>query len=210
MCTWQRIGPYSKDKSVIFLVVVSGIKIFFLLFLVESKLWNLTPNEHMCIYWAYGNLGENILWSLITKRRFFNVLIILRRNFPFTTVVNNLLIQILQYASANLSNVVRFWIKNLLLALPCPRSGAGLFFFFFFTKHQNVLHQFLFASSVIMPISQTWYPLVTSPTWGQLSSSGHRSQIGHFHQKCYFFFRLQGMVMWLMHVHQLDTLYKSY
>ena len=31
-----------------------------------------------------------------------------------------------------------------------------------------------------------------------------------YHQKCYFSFRLHGMVMGLMHIHQVDTLYKSY
>ena len=39
---------------------------------------------------------------------------------------------------------------------------------------------------------------------------GHRGQKGHFHQNCYFSFRLHGMVTWLMHIHQLDPLYKSY
>ena len=33
---------------------------------------------------------------------------------------------------------------------------------------------------------------------------------GHFHQKCYFSFKLNGMAMWLMYIHKLDTLYKSY
>ena len=32
---------------------------------------------------------------------------------------------------------------------------------------------------------------------------------GHFHQKCYFSFRLHGMVMGLMYIHHLDTLYRS-
>ena len=43
--------------------------------------------------------------------------------------------------------------------------------------------------------------------WGPLKSLGSK---GHFHQKCYFSFRLPGIVMGLMHIHQLDNLYKSY
>ena len=39
---------------------------------------------------------------------------------------------------------------------------------------------------------------------------GHRGQKGHFHQNCYFSFRLHGMAMGLMHIDQQDTLYKSY
>ena len=46
--------------------------------------------------------------------------------------------------------------------------------------------------------------------WGQRSCRGHRGQKGHFHQKCYFSYRLLGMVLWLTHIHQLNTPYKSY
>ena len=59
--------------------------------------------------------------------------------------------------------------------------------------------------------SSTRYPLqklsVQKITRGHLGSQGSK---GHFHQKCYFSFRVHGMVMRLMHIDQLDTLYKSY
>ena len=47
-----------------------------------------------------------------------------------------------------------------------------------------------------------------------VSLGGHgvgsqRSKV-HFHQKCYFSYKLYGIVMGLMHIRQLDTLYKSY
>ena len=42
---------------------------------------------------------------------------------------------------------------------------------------------------------------------GHLGSQGSK---GHFHQNCYFSYRLHGMVMWLIYIHQLDNLYKSY
>ena len=42
---------------------------------------------------------------------------------------------------------------------------------------------------------------------GHLGSLGSK---GHFHQKCYFSYRLHGMVTRLMHMHQLETLYKNY
>ena len=32
----------------------------------------------------------------------------------------------------------------------------------------------------------------------------------HFHQKWYFSYRLHGMILWLMHIHQLNTSYKTY
>ena len=42
----------------------------------------------------------------------------------------------------------------------------------------------------------------------QSGSFGVTGSKGHFYQKCYFSFRLHGMVIGLMHIHQLDTLYK--
>ena len=39
---------------------------------------------------------------------------------------------------------------------------------------------------------------------------GHRGQKVIFTKKCYFSFRVHGMVMRLMHIDQLDILYKSY
>ena len=39
---------------------------------------------------------------------------------------------------------------------------------------------------------------------------GSQGSKGHSHQKCCFSFRLHGMVVGLMHIHQLDTFYKSY
>ena len=73
-----------------------------------------------------------------------------------------------------------------------------------------------------MPISQTYHAafdfdrlwsqyqvykraLVTWPVWGQRSRRGHRGEKCHLHQKCYFSCRLHGMVLWLMHIHQLNT-----
>ena len=51
--------------------------------------------------------------------------------------------------------------------------------------------------------------LVTWPVWGQMLHRGHKGQKCHFHQKCFLSIGLQSMVMWLMHIHQLDNLYKS-
>ena len=45
---------------------------------------------------------------------------------------------------------------------------------------------------------------------GSKVTLGSPGSKGHLHQKCYFSFRLHGMVMGLMHIYQLDTLYKSY
>ena len=39
---------------------------------------------------------------------------------------------------------------------------------------------------------------------------GHMGSNGNFHQKCYFSFRVLGMVMQFMHIDQLDTSYKSH
>ena len=39
---------------------------------------------------------------------------------------------------------------------------------------------------------------------------GHWGQKVIFAKKCYFSFRLHGMVIELMHIYQLDTTYKSY
>ena len=42
---------------------------------------------------------------------------------------------------------------------------------------------------------------------GSLGSQGSKV---HFHQKCYFSFRLHGMAMGLIHIDQLDALYQCY
>ena len=44
-------------------------------------------------------------------------------------------------------------------------------------------------------------------TRGHLGSQGSK---GNFHQKCYFSFRLHDRAMGLVHIDQLDTLYKRY
>ena len=80
-----------------------------------------------------------------------------------------------------------------LLTLPAQR-GRVLYcneFFLSFCQHCQYLRD---------PMSDdahTWSQyqvceraLLTWPVWGQRSRRGHRGQKGHFHQKCYFSFRL--------------------
>ena len=45
---------------------------------------------------------------------------------------------------------------------------------------------------------------------GSKVTKGSQGSKVHFHQKCYFSFRLNGMALGLLHIHQFDTLYKSY
>ena len=96
---------------------------------------------------------------------------------------------------------------NLLSSSSSSSSSSS---FFFLSTCQYLRH-------ATFDIDQTWrkwpvpWPLLAHKQWwGQRSRWGHWGQKGHFHQNCYFSYRLHGMVMWLMHIHQLDSLYKSY
>ena len=64
---------------------------------------------------------------------------------------------------------------------------------------------------------QTWsqwpvcWPLLRHKHWwGQRSGWGHWGQKGHFHQKGIKSFKILSIDAWLMHMHKLDLLYKSY
>ena len=64
---------------------------------------------------------------------------------------------------------------------------------------------------------QTWsqwpvcWPLLRHKQWwGQRSGWGHWGQKGHFHQKGIKSFKILSIDAWLMHMHKLDLLYKSY
>ena len=50
----------------------------------------------------------------------------------------------------------------------------------------------------------------TKQWWGQRSGWGHWGQKGHFHQKGIKSYRILSIDAWLMHMHKLDPLYKSY
>ena len=43
-----------------------------------------------------------------------------------------------------------------------------------------------------------------------LGHTGHSNEKVIFTKKCYFSYRWHGMVLWLMHIHQLDAPYESY
>ena len=91
-----------------------------------------------------------------------------------------------------------------------PTTHGSSFFFF-------LLSTFQYLRDPMSDYAHTWSKeqvckraLLTWPVRGQRSRRGHRGQKGHFRQNCYFSFRLHAMVMGLMHIDQLDTLYKSY
>ena len=76
-----------------------------------------------------------------------------------------------------------------------------LLFFVQITWYGHVTH---ICSSARYPLQKL---LVKKTTRGHLGSQGSKV---NFDQNCYFYYRLHGMVMWLIYIHQLDTLYKSY
>ena len=80
-----------------------------------------------------------------------------------------------------------------------------------FKKKPLFLQQITWYDHVTHAYSSARYPLQKWLIWkftpGHLGSQGSK---GHFHQKCYFSFRVHGMVMRLMHINQLNTLYKRY
>ena len=90
-------------------------------------------------------------------------------------------------------------------------SSFFLSSFFFFWQH--VFFTYFFTSDS----DQTWskwpvpWPLLRHKRWwGQRSRWGHWGQKGHFHQKGIKSYRMRSIDAWLMHMHKLDPLYKSY
>ena len=59
---------------------------------------------------------------LLIKKRIFQGQIYFRSNFSLQLVAVDLLIPILQCANEHLSNIFRFWIKNILLAFLVQKS----------------------------------------------------------------------------------------
>ena len=62
----------------------------------------------------------------------------------------------------------------------------------------------------LVTITSLWTRTCDMTSSGSKVTEGHRGQKGHIHQKSYFSFRLYGMVIWLMHIDQLNTFYKSF
>ena len=96
----------------------------------------------------------------------------------------------------------------------CPAGAAvGLCFLrvsfsFLATRLFRILPDIRFRPNLVI-VTNTW-TTTQAQWWGQRSQWGHWGQKCDFHRKCYFSYRLHGMVMWLKHKHQLYTLYKSY
>ena len=79
----------------------------------------------------------------------------------------------------------------------CITSSSSFFFlFFFFSPKMLFLIQIRWYGNVTHAYLSAGYPLQKSsaqfPIWGHFGSQGAK---GHFHQTCYFSFRLHGMVM---------------
>ena len=92
----------------------------------------------------------------------------------------------------------------------CPDLFPDLVSFFFW---QHVFFTY-FPTSDFDQTSSQWpipEPLLTHKQWwGQTSWWGHWGQKGHFHQKCIKSYRMRSTDAWLMHMHYLDPLNKSY
>ena len=97
---------------------------------------------------------------------------------------------------------------NLFLSLRFLLSS----FFFFLSSHNLLL-----LPHALSDFDQTWseWPVSDqlqklSTVWPQRSCRGHRGQKGHFYGKCYSSYTLHSRGTWLMHINNLDILYKNY
>ena len=103
---------------------------------------------------------------------------------------------------------------QVLLSSSCPAGAAAGLCFRFFLLSGNTSFSYT-----------SWHPISTKlghsdQYLNYYSGTNNDGVRGHdgvtgvknvmFHGKCYFSYRLHGMVMWLKHKHQLYTLYKSY
>ena len=90
-------------------------------------------------------------------------------------------------------------------------SSSASFFLLSFWQHV------FFTYFPTSDFDQTWWkwpvpwPLLRlRQWWAQRSRWGHWGQKGHFHQKGIKSYRILSIDAWLMHMHKLDPLYKSY
>ena len=91
--------------------------------------------------------------------------------------------------------------------------SSSFFLSFFLSFWQHVFFTYFPTSD----FDQTWsmwplsWPLLRlRQWWGQRSRWGHWGQKCHFHQKGIKSYRILSSDAWLMHMHKLDPLYKSY
>ena len=108
------------------------------------------------------------------------------------------------------------WYKLHCQSLSCRRSRRILFsscFLFLLSFWQHVFFKYF----PTFDFDQTWsewpvcWPLLRHKQWwGQRSGWGHWGQKGHFHQKGIKSFKILSIDTWLMHMHKLELLYKSY
>ena len=96
---------------------------------------------------------------------------------------------------------------------PFARAQFLVLSFFLLSFWQHVF----FTYFPTFDFDQTWsqwpvcWPLLRHKQWwGQRSGWGHWGQKGHFHQKGIKSFKILSIDAWLMHMHKLDLLYKSY
>ena len=107
----------------------------------------------------------------------------------------------------------------ILLTLSQPQGSSSSlsssFFFLLLLLLSGATCQYL--RHATFNIDQTWpkwpvpWPLLSIQTMmGSKVTMGSLGSKRSISPKLLFLYRLHGMVMWLMHIHQLDTLYKSY
>ena len=83
--------------------------------------------------------------------------------------------------------------------------------FFFFSQFASSSTCFIgfWPNLVRMTSGWPWLQKL-STVWPQRSCRGHRGQKGHFYGKCYSSYTLHSRGTWLMHINNLDILYKNY
>ena len=122
-------------------------------------------------------------------------------------ISNNVKLQIVQGQRLNINNG----------CVPVISDDSSLVSSFFLSFFFLATRFFSFTYFPTFDFDQTWskwpvpWPLLRHRQWwGQRSRWGHWGQKGHFHQKGIKSYRILSIDAWLMHMHKLDPLYKSY
>ena len=114
----------------------------------------------------------------------------------------------------------RLWRQHMSSSsLPCRSHRQGLVsfwfllssysFFFLATRLFHILLYIRFWPNLVK-VTGTLTTTQAQTMVGQRSRWGHWGQKGHFHQKGIKSYRILSIDAWLMHMHKLDPLYKSY
>ena len=103
----------------------------------------------------------------------------------------------------------QFWVTSAGTPSVTVANSSCSFFFFLATRLFHILSYIWFRPNLVK-VTSTLTTTQAQTMMGSQVTMGHCGQKGHFHQKGIKSCRILSINAWLMHMHKLDPIYKSY